>query len=267
MPTDALLTLSVAKAAVTRLQKARSAEPDPLNATQADVVRYVTQLQQADLALAHAQDAAANSTLGAPEAALLARRRKSVDVAIATQGRLAARRTGIHRAASLATLDAIFKLGGVPEPAMHGSYRGDLLTSTLYGPLDSFGRFMARLWLPWKGKRLDATLSSGYNYLTPGGRRVGAIVWPGYRDWHRVDKRLYHALNFSTSTGPSVFDPSLTVLKLDYDLSENPGFLVRSVLDELVQVSNGYYLGKAFLRIRGEYRLAAYFTLHNEEID
>ena len=266
MPTDTLLTLSVARAAVARLQKARSDEPDPLHATQAEVVRYVTRLQQADLALAHAQDAATGSTLGAAEAELLARRRKSVDVAIATQGRLAARRIGTNAEASLATLEAIFKLGSVPEPDMDGSYQGDFLTSTLFGPLDSFGRFMARLWLPWRGKRFDAASSSGYNYLTPGGRRVGRIVWPGYRDWHRVNPSLYHALNFKTFTGPSLSDPNLTVLKLDYDLPENPGFLVRSVMDELVQVSHGYYLVKALLRINSKYRLAGYFTLHNERV-
>lgn len=228
---------------------------------------YVTLLQQADLALGHAQEAAAtSSTLSVPEAALLARRRKSVDVAIAAQGRLAGRRMGTNRAASLATLNAIFKLGSVPEPPMEGSYRGDLVTPTLFSPLDSFGRFVARFWLPWKGKRFNASPTICFNYLTPGGRRVARVVWPSYSDQRVPGKDLYRFFNFRTYTGTSVADPNQTVFKLDYDLPGNPKLLVRSVLDELVQVSNGYYLGKAFIRVKGEYLLAAYFTLHNEEI-
>lgn len=267
MQTDALLSLSISKAAVVRLQKARDHEPDPLHATLPEVVRYVTGLQQADRALAYAQEAAGNSSLSLAEADLLARRRKSVDVAIARQATLAARRMGSDRKGSIATLNAIFKLGTVPEPPMNGPYRGDLLTTTFFGPLDSFGRLMARLWLPWKGKHLDSAASSGYNYLTPGGHIAATIVWPTYRRRSGTEHGLYRYFNFNTSTGLGVNDPNVTALKLDYHLPENPRFVVRSVLDELVQVSGGYYLGKAYLRTRrGNYRLAAFFTLQDESI-
>ena len=53
----------------------------------------------------------------------------------------------------------------------------------------------------------------------------------------------------------------MEVLKLDYNLETNPGFIVRDVLDELVQVDIGYYLGKAHLFWRNRWRCAAYFTL------
>lgn len=270
MQTDTLLSRAISRSAVARLHKAYHDEPDPLHATQAEVVRYVTALQQADRALAHAQEAAAATANTSPsdaEAALLQRRRKSVDTAIARQGWLAARRAGNERGASFATLDAIFNMGTAPEAPMDGNYRGELLTPTLFGPIDTVGRFLARLWLPWKGKRFDSAASSGYNYLTRGGHVAGRLVWPLYNKWGRVGRGLYRYFNFKTSTGPGVNDPGTTALKLDYNLPENPGFLVRLVLDELVQVSGGYYLGKAYLRSRGgKYRLAAYFTLHDEEI-
>jgi hypothetical protein len=51
------------------------------------------------------------------------------------------------------------------------------------------------------------------------------------------------------------------VLKLDYDDDSNPAFLIRTVLDELAQVSGDYYLGKAFLKVRWGYKLAAFFAL------
>ncbi|MDQ3928165.1 MAG: hypothetical protein M3328_03345, partial [Chloroflexota bacterium] len=149
-----------------------------------------------------------------------------------------------------------------------GPYRGDMLTSTLLGPLDSYGRFVARFWLPWKGKRFDPTTSTGYNYLTPGGRRAARLTWPLYKHPHHAENGLYRYFNFNISIGQAVGAPGVTVLKLDYNLPENPLFLVRSVLDELVQISGGYYLGKAYLRSRhGNYRLAAFFGLHARPID
>jgi hypothetical protein len=39
---------------------------------------------------------------------------------------------------------------------------------------------------------------------------------------------------------------------------------VRSVLDEVVQLTGDYYLGKAYLWRAGEYRLAGFFALRGE---
>ena len=69
------------------------------------------------------------------------------------------------------------------------------------------------------------------------------------------------ALEFRTYAGPGALDPSLTVLKIDYDWDRNPRFVVRAVLDELVKVDEGYYLGQALLRWRRGWTRAAYFTL------
>jgi hypothetical protein len=57
------------------------------------------------------------------------------------------------------------------------------------------------------------------------------------------------------------------VIKIDYDWDENPNFLIRDILDELVQVVPDVFLSKALLR-RGEpartsWRLVGYFALRS----
>lgn len=252
--------------ALTHLHRARHLEPNPLHATQPEVLRYVSRLQQADRALA---PHATNTAFPPAEAALLQRRRHSIDAAIARQAALAARRLGSHRHASIATLNAIFDLGAAPHPPMSGDYRGDLLTYTLLSPLDACGRFLARFWLPWKGKHFDPATSTGCNYFTPGGHLASRLTWPLYK--HATPTHppggLYRYFNFNTSYAPAIDAPTVTALKIDYNLPENPTFLVRSVLDELTQISGGYYLGKAYLRSRrGNHRLAAFFALHAEQV-
>jgi hypothetical protein len=55
------------------------------------------------------------------------------------------------------------------------------------------------------------------------------------------------------------------VLKIDYDLEENPSLTVRRVLDELVQLSDDLYLGKAHVRWwwrpKDSWQTVAYFML------
>ena len=48
----------------------------------------------------------------------------------------------------------------------------------------------------------------------------------------------------------------------DYDSDENPSFLIRDILDELVEVVPGANLGKVLLRRGdGDRRLIGYFAL------
>jgi hypothetical protein len=52
------------------------------------------------------------------------------------------------------------------------------------------------------------------------------------------------------------------VLKIDYDLDSNPKLSVRRVLDELVQLSEGLYLGKAHVKwYWGKWQTVAFFSL------
>jgi hypothetical protein len=52
------------------------------------------------------------------------------------------------------------------------------------------------------------------------------------------------------------------VLKIDYDRPSNPGWTIRPILDELVQVADGYYLGNVHFKWWwGRWQLIAYFSL------
>jgi hypothetical protein len=248
-----------------RLRAARSIEPHPLHPFAGEVETYVAELQQVDRDLDELL-LRAGETLPAAEIETLRRKKSTAGAAIRRQALLAGRRMGSDREGSMAVLNSIFKLGLAPETPVDGVYRGDLITPTLFAPLDTFGRSLSRLWLPWLGKRFNALEERGDNIFTPSAKRVGRLFWPTYSDYRPYSGRLVTSFDFRTYTGPGIEDPEISTLKLDYSSPENPGFLVRSVIDELVQVSSNFYLGKAFLRKRGGgHRLAAFFALRREE--
>jgi len=181
------------------------------------------------------------------------------------------------RSHALAGLAAIFRAGLPPAVPLDGRYRGTLITPSLNPLLDRFGRWLTARWLPWQGKTFNAAAHTGDNLFTNDGLPLARLVFPFYRRYVPDGGAEYgagrsRALEFRTRLGPGALDPALTVLKIDYDWDRNPRFVVRDVLDELVQVDEGYYLGQALLRWgpqgtagpRGTARgwvCAAYFTL------
>jgi len=165
------------------------------------------------------------------------------------------------RKAGLACLNALFNQGTLPSPALNGHYQGALLTTSVNPFMDALSRALFGLWLPWKGKTLDAAAQSGDNIFTNDGLWLSRLVFPGYKGTIPDGPGRSRALVFRTTLGAGKDDPGLRVLKIDYDLEANPSFVVRDVLDELVQVGDGYYLGKAHLHWQGRWRCAAYFTL------
>jgi hypothetical protein len=232
--------------------------PDP--ARPADVVRYVQTLQEIDR---HLEDAIAGADAAARN--MITQRRALVDTAIARQVARAGRRAGAHREEALATLHAVFNLGRAPGAELDGNYQGQLTTLTLTEPLDSGVRALLRVWKPWLGKRFHAADAGGDNMFTARDQIVGRILWPLYDDYQPFRPGQVTAFRFRTYLGPGVQDQAQTTLKLDYDSPDNPAFLIRGVLDELVRVSGSYYLGKAHLRLpTGNYHLAAFFALRHE---
>lgn len=171
-------------------------------------------------------------------------------------------RLGRDYLGALRLLQHAFSGGRVPDPPLEGRYRGTLITPTLHPWLDALGRAFTRWWLPWNGKTFSAAAQTGDNIFSNDGLIPGRIIFPFYRDYVPDLPGHSRALRFRTYTGPSQLDPSVTVLKIDYDWEGNPRYLVRQVLDELVQLEADYYLGKALLRVgRGRYVCAAYFAL------
>ena len=215
-------------------------EPDPLEPETAEVVRYVEALRE----LAGSD----------PDRA----RRAAWN-----QIRLAGARAGARRAEAHETLDRLFGLGTPPEPALDGAHEGIPVTPTISPLVDAAVRALVRGPTSWLGKRFDARTSTGDNLLTPRGRARAGWVWPTY-PYRDLGDGTYAAFRFRTYVGAGAVDPGSEVLKLDYDSEDNPR-LFRSLLDELVQVTPGAYLGKVLLR-RGaaaspSWRRVGYFAL------
>ena len=166
-----------------------------------------------------------------------------------------------HRA-MLLELNRLFRAGRVPQPPLAGPYAGELITTTFGCTADVAFGALGRVYMPWRGKVFDAATHSGRNLFIARSKLLIRPFDPAVRD----DRPgLVSAYPFATSSGPGVIDRDREVLKIDYDLSTNPFGPIRRVLDELVEVAPGYYLGKAHLRVRGHWRTVAYFVLQPGE--
>jgi hypothetical protein len=166
------------------------------------------------------------------------------------------------RQAGLAALNELFRSGVVPTPALDGSYQGELVALDIAPGLTQIAGALAHLWLPWLGKRFAAGSDQGDNIFAKESYLLGRLMWPLYRDYRDVGPERYHAFAFRTYVGPGKQDPDRKVLKIDYDLSVNPALSVRRVVDELVQIDSGLYLGKAHLKWWwGRWQMVAFFSL------
>ncbi len=225
-----------------RAQELLALQPDPLAPRAEEVERYVEALQ----VLAETD----------PDLA----RRQSWN-----QIRLAGTRAGRRRAEAHDSLNRIFGLGTLPAPILDGRFDGVAVTPATFATADPALRALASLWMPWLGKRFDAETQTSDNVMLPSARLPSKLLWPGYRFRGLGDGR-YAAFRFRTYAGTGALDHERRVLKIDYDRDENPRFLIRDILDELVQVVPDVYLGKALLRRGGptspNWRLVGYFALH-----
>jgi hypothetical protein len=185
-----------------------------------------------------------------------------------SQIRLAGMRARSRPDEALTTLNLIFRLGRPPTTPLSGPYDGILVAPSLWGPADRALVALSSAWMPWLGKRFDAEAERGDNLLRRSARPVARMLWPGYRPEEGPGRALA-AFRFRSYTSPGKVDPDRETLKIDYDSGENPGFLIRDILDELVEVVPGAYLGKILLR-RGSadaprWQLIAYFALQPPE--
>ena len=168
------------------------------------------------------------------------------------------------RAAALAALGALFERGTVPAQ-MAGPHRGILVTTTFFPLMDRLIAVWAERNLRWLGKRFTAT--GGDNIWRRYRGAADRLFWRlnGLLRWGAVEDspERYRAFPFRTAVGRGVADRECTVLKIIYDSRPNP-LPVRCVLDELVALGDGVYLGKAHGRLIGHWRLCAYFALIGE---
>ena|ERR671914_970256 len=164
-----------------------------------------------------------------------------------------------HEAAVL-ELDSIFRTGRFPDPAPDGFLPGRLITTSVASPIDNAGRWLSNAWMPWLGKAFDAQNKTGVNVLTASARTPMRAVWPSYEPIRETAHGI-EAFPFRTRRGPGEVDPDVDVLKIDYDFEANPNLVIRKILDELVEVEPGFYLGKILYRWKGSFRRIGFFTL------
>jgi hypothetical protein len=189
----------------------------------------------------------------------------STTQAPASQLRAAQTLVKSDRIKGLVSLNSLFRSGRLPDPAPNGRYQGELIALDLAPGLTPFFQWLANLWMPWHGKTFDASCQRGDNILTNDSYFLARLFNPLYRGFTPDSSKTYRAFAFRTYTAPGLFDADRTVLKIDYNLKENPALTVRRVLDELVQVDEHLYLGKAHVhwwwRPAGGWQTVAYFSL------
>jgi hypothetical protein len=229
----------------TRKTEIPALEPDPLEPQPADVERFVRALQGLRKS---EQELARRAAWG--------------------QIRLAGMRARSRPDEALATLNLVFRLGHPPTTPLAGPYDGILVAPSLWRPADRALTALVSAWMPWLGKRFEADSERGDNLLARSARPVARTMWPGYRPEEGPGGTLA-AFKFRTYTSPGKVDPDRETLKIDYDSDENPGLLIRGILDELVEIVPGAYLGKVLLR-RGNadsarWQLVGYFALQPPE--
>ena len=131
----------------------------------------------------------------------------------------------------------LFASGTIPNPLPDGLYNGSVSGHTF----------------SWLGKKFFATTSRGINIFTP------------------LDIKLSNGVNqnstttekypFKTSLGKGLRDKTLDVFQIDYNIPANP-FWLRPILDEIVEITPGHYLGKLQARfIPGFPFTLSYFEL------
>jgi hypothetical protein len=176
--------------------------------------------------------------------------------------RLAARLIpGRNRAEVIRRMDALFAAGVGPDPPPSGFQKGRLLATSTWAPWDAVVMRITRLWMPWLGKTFSPSTGTGLNRFTPTtATRVSLrALFPRHTPEMVFDDRL-EAFPFRTCVARGELDSGVNVLKIDYDFEANPT-LIRHILDELVQIAPGRYLGKVLFRSGSRYYRIGFFSL------
>jgi len=167
-----------------------------------------------------------------------------------------------NRSQVLARLNEIYRAGTAPDPLPEGFMPGRLLGMSVQPQFDSVIRRIAALWMPWKGKVFDPDTMTGVNRFQPNVRIPMKVVFPKYTVEEATAVKV-EAFPFRNRIAPGAVDPDLETFKIDYDFDANPDFLIRRILDEVVQIAPGHLLGKILFRVNGRFHLIGYFSLRN----
>ena len=121
-----------------------------------------------------------------------------------------------------------FLSGKVPAQSPDGFYRGSIREMSV----------------SWQGKKFDAAHQTGINVI-------------------KKDGTTYDAYRFITHPGKGLRDGN-DVLVIDYNIAGNP-FWLKRIVDEIVEVAPGKYLGKVHVKIIPGYPFAmGFFRLEKD---
>lgn len=142
-------------------------------------------------------------------------------------------------------LDELYREATTPGiQELEGRYHGTVVSGRVFPlDLDETLQIVNMPWMPWGGKKfypIDEDEARGCNWY-----QVGPIERNGY--------------SFVGRHAPAIYGRAEAYV-FDYDLPDNPG-AVRNVRDELKKVHDGLYLGRTYMRIRGEHQFVLYFAL------
>jgi hypothetical protein len=141
-----------------------------------------------------------------------------------------------------------FVAGKLPDSAPDGFYTG---SAYLFGNRP----------VPWLGKSFERENQRGFNIFTPTGASLLKILTPFYKLFRINADGNTDAYYFKTSVSEGFRDKQIHTFKLDYDSPENP-FLIRIILDEIVEVAPQEFLGKVHMKVfPGYYATIGFFGL------
>lgn len=156
------------------------------------------------------------------------------------------------------TLEQRFRQGKTPS-GVDGFFKGKLLSILPHTPLEYTAALLSSVIVPWRGKFFGHKHEKGDNILPLYTKTFLKLypqkIWIGDAEYGGL-----HAFPFTTSNQKNLAN-SNTVLRLSYDLAENPP-RIRKIIDEVVVQDDSTLLGKAYLIEKRVPRLFAFFLLY-----
>lgn len=149
---------------------------------------------------------------------------------------------------------------GQPSRDLDGPTDGILVAPMIHPLIDGLARAVTRIWMPWQGKRFDASSQHGDNRMVGSFAFVGRLLWPLYSSRSGPGGRL--AFEFETRIERGAVEPAVDVLVIDYaPVEQNPGLIIRSIRDELVEIVPRTHLGRILYHRGEDYENWGYFAL------
>lgn len=149
---------------------------------------------------------------------------------------------------------------GQPSRNLDGPTDGILVAPLIHPRVDALARILTHFWMPWQGKRFNAEANLGDNRMVGSFAFVGRMLWPLYSSRSGPGGRL--AFDFETRIERGGIEPAVDVFVIDYaPIEKNPGLIIRSIRDELVEIVPGTHLGRILYRRGDGYDNWGYFAL------